>query len=151
MTPILIVSSRNTNMALHAGRSNPKWEWQGGAVPLHLQRHHTVQTADWRWDNQRYDRRILVSVMTELMRVGAHIIHQVNVSSRSSHCYQSSIWPNQTMQCAVQRNVMSGCDLIDACFLVRNRQLSRCCVCGSVNSGLCGSTQCHVLGDEVCR
>lgn len=45
----------------------------------------------------------------------------------------------------------SGCDLTDVCFLVCNIQLSRCCVCGSVSSGLCGSKQCHVPGDYVCH
>lgn len=51
----LIASHRNTSMALHADSPNQKWKWQGGAFPLHLQRHHPVQTANWRWVHKRWE------------------------------------------------------------------------------------------------
>lgn len=54
-TLTVTVSCRNTNMALHAGRPNQKWKWQGGALPLHLQRHYSFQTAYWGWSKQRWD------------------------------------------------------------------------------------------------
>lgn len=50
-----LISHRNTDMALHAGRTHQKRKWQGGAFPLHLQRHHALQAAHRRRNNQRWD------------------------------------------------------------------------------------------------